>query len=189
MGSRVGKTSMYIRPPVSVWSFSNHCKMATGWWKMVTVCSYEAHAHAKVSARVSVCPHTKLHGVTSQKSIMPTVATMRTSNLTIILFLCLLTSQSVSSAHSVCTTYSTERGMNATWLSLSRAFRSSRMWHVITQVVPTSEGINKHNGTTFLWYVQNYSPNDTASQPRQPESSARTLWEPHTLTTSSHSAM
>ena len=44
------------------------------------------------------------------------VTTARTSNPTIISFSCLLTSQCVSSAHSICTPYSTERGMNATWL-------------------------------------------------------------------------
>ena len=106
MESRVGEISMYTRPPVCVRNFSNHSKLATSWRKMVTEC-------------MCVCPHTKLHGVTSQNSIMPTVTTMLTSNLTIIVFSCLLTSQYVSSAHSICTTYSTERGMNATWQSIS----------------------------------------------------------------------
>ena len=130
---------------------------------MVTACSYEARACAHVCVCVCVwfgvcvyvCPHNKLHGVTSQNSVMPTVATVRSSNLTIILISCLLTSQCVSSAHSVCTPYSTERGMNATWLSLSWAFRSSRMWQrVITQGSPEFWRVQQTQGHNLPWTCQ-----------------------------------
>jgi hypothetical protein len=127
MESRVGEISMYTRPPVWVCSFSNHSKMAISCLKMVTVCSYEVVC-VRVCVCVCVCPHTKPLAITPQKSVMPTVTTIITSNLTIALLSCLLTSQCVSSAHSICTPYSTQR-MNAT-CSLSYAFRSSRMWHV-----------------------------------------------------------
>ena len=185
MESTVGEISMYTRPTVCVCSFSNHRGMAKSCLKMATVCSYQA------CVRVCVCVytyHTAWHHIPEEcNAPCHHCVNLKTHNYFIS---CLLTSQCVSSAHSICTLYSTERRMNATWLSLSWAFRSSRKWQcVITQVVLTVEGINKHNGITFIWHVKNYLPNDTASQPTQPESSARTLWELHILTTSSQSAV
>jgi len=98
---------MYTKPPVCVCISSNQSKMAKSCPKMVTVCSYEARAcvstyqtswhHIPEECNAPCHHHEKL----------------KTHNYFIS---CLLTSQCVSSAHSICTPYSTERGMNATWL-------------------------------------------------------------------------
>jgi hypothetical protein len=124
-----------------------------------------------VRACVRACPHTKPLCVTSQKSVMPTVTIIRISNLTIISFLCLLTSKCVRIQFAQLT------ALKDAWMLHDSVYLEE--WGLVgcdkvslCKGVLTSDGINKHKGTTFHCNVNNYLPDDMTSHPTQHETSA-----------------